>query len=735
MSFLIERLANWITHHTKAVVITALLLLIPSLFGYLGTKVNYDILSYLPDDLDSVQGQQVLDETFHNAASCMLIIEDMPAKDVAKLKDQISQLDGVTATWISDLIGAEIPKEILPDVVKNVFFSSKTDSTMMIVQFTTSSTSEETMDAIDEVRALAGKQCFLSGMSALSKDTMDLVNSEVPLYVGLAVLLALVAMILTMKSWLLPFVFLGGIGLAVVYNFGTNIIFGQISYITQAIAAILQLGVTMDYSIFLIDRYEEEKLRFPDRREAMAHAITRTFTSLSGSSMTTIFGFIALCFMRLALGRDIGLVMAKGVVLGVLTVVIILPALILLFDKPIHRWEHRSFVPKFDRMNRFVIKHRKVMTVAFFLLFIPAIFAQSHAPMYYNLDKALPQDMPSIVGINKMKENFDMATTHFVIVDDTLPSRELAQMTTDLQELDGISSVLALNTFIGPAINDDFIPDSIKEICAKDGKQMMMINSSYSAASDAEKAQLEQMNAIIKAHDPTGMITGEGALTNDLITIADNDFKVTSVISIVAIFLIIAICFKSITVPIITVGAIELAIFINQGIPFFTGTAVPFISPIVIGCVQLGATVDYAILLTTRFREEMRGGKDRFTAMRIAANASNRSIFTSALVLFCATFGVYLVSNVEIIKSICAMLARGSVISALIIMFLLTPVLVTFQKVIQKTSIGWMRLNAAESAAAGDGIPLAAADETLAEKKRSRFGKKEKSGHRRDTNE
>ena len=514
-------------------------------------------------------------------------------------------------------------------------------------------------------------------------------DSEAPIYIAIAIALAMVAMTLSLKSWILPWVLLLGLSLAVVYNFGTNIFFGQISYITQCIAAILQLGVTMDYSVFLVDRYEEEREKGGDHRDAMARAVSNTFLSLSGSSLTTIFGFLALCFMRLTLGRDIGLVMAKGVVLGVITVVIVLPALILAFDKPIHRFTHRSLIPSFNRMNSFILKHRRVLIAVGLLIAIPACIGQNNVTKYYNIDRGLPQDLPSIVSLNKMKDAFNMATTHFVIVDDTLPASRLTEMSAKLEQVDGIETVLSYNKFLGPAIEDSFVPEEIKEICKKDGKQLLMINSSFSAATEEENEQIDEMTAIVKSYDSGGMITGEGPLTKDLTTIADKDFIVTSILSTLAIFIIVAICFKSLTIPIVVVGSIELAIFINEAIPFFTGTVIPFIAPTVISCVQLGATVDYAILLTTRFREELQRGHDRMNAMRIAANAADRSIMSSALVFFCATFGVYLTCNIEMIKSICSMLARGSVISAIVIFFFLTPLLLVCERIISKTSLSW----------------------------------------------
>lgn len=687
---MIDKIARWITRHTKLVILIAVLLLIPSAIGAVMTKVNYDLLSYLPNDLDSVQGQEVLDKTFHNAASSVLVIDSMPDKDIAVLKEKVQNVKGVSnVIYLRDLLDMGIPESILPDAIKDVFYSKDGKSQLLMVQYEKGGSDKETMQSIADIRSVLNKQCFLSGISVVAKDTEDLVASQLPIYVGLAVLLALIAMTLTMESWVLPEVFMLGIGFAVVYNFGTNVFLGQVSYITNSIAAVLQLGVTMDYSIFLIDRYEEQKLVHADRRDAMASAISRTFVSLTGSSLTTIFGFLALCFMRLTLGRDIGLVMAKGVVFGVLTVVILLPALILAFDKPIHRWKHKSLIPSFNGLNKFLIKHNKFFMVIFLLLFIPAVFTQSKAPTYYNLVKALPDSLPSIVSLNKMKADFDMVTTHFVVVDDSLSDHDLAEMALKMQDVDGVATVLSLNRFVGPAIPSGFLPDEIKEICKKDGKQMIMINSKYESATTEENAQIAQLNSILKSYDKNGMMTGEGVLTSDLVTIADKDFKTTSLISVAAIFIIVALIFKSLTVPTVVVAAIELAIFINEGIPFFTGIAVPFIAPIVIGCVQLGATVDYAILLTTRFREEIQNGETRKNAILIAANAADRSILTSSLVFFCATVGVYLVCDIEIIRSICSMLARGAVISGVIIIGLLTPVLYTCEKVLSKTSIGW----------------------------------------------
>ena len=480
------------------------------------------------------------------------------------------------------------------------------------------------------------------------------------------------------------------LGYAVIYNMGTNLT-GSISYITQSIAAILQLGVTMDYSVFLMDRYDEELLKASDRKEAMSRAIFKTFVSLVGSSMTTVFGFLALCFMSFTLGLDIGIVMSKGVILGVLSVVIVLPSMLLMFHTPIHRFRHKPLVPKFDGLADFSVKHRKVIAAVFLILIVPSIFMKNNANIYYDFEKALPQDMSSVASLSKLKTDFNMATTHFVIIDEDIPSRDVSKMVNEFEQVDGISTVLSLNSFVGSAIPEDIIPDSVKEICQKGGYRLMMINSVYGPATDIGNAQIDTLLDILHKYDENGYITGEGALAKDLVTVTDRDFKITSIISIAAIFVLIAICFKSISIPVILVASIELAILINEAISFITGAEVPFIAPTVIGCVQLGATVDYAILMTTRYREELRSGKDKTQAVKDAATASCRSIFQSALVFFCATFGVYLVCNVMLVKSICAMLARGAVISALIIMICLPAILCICEKLIEKTTFNWKK--------------------------------------------
>ncbi|MGE4485668.1 MAG: RND family transporter [Oscillospiraceae bacterium] len=688
---MIQKISHRLTRKPKLVVIIAVLLLIPCLIGIAATRINYDILTYLPPDLDSTKGEGLLEEPFHDAATSMLIVDDMPARYTEELVESIQKVKGVSnAVWISDLLGIQIPMNMLPEELRETFFSG--GSTMIVVQYDMPGASDETMSAITQIRALCNEHCFLAGFSVLIKDTKDLVDQELPFYILIAVALSFAAMALTLDSWLLPVAFLSGIGLAVMYNFGTNFFMGEISYITKAIAAVLQLGVTMDYSIFLYRRYEEERGRYDDKRDAMAKAIEAAFTSLSGSSLTTIAGFLALCFMQLLLGRDIGIVMAKGVIIGVLTVIIVLPSLLLTMDKGIERCRHRSLIPSFDRINRFIIGNRKKFAVIFLLLFVPAVYAQNHASVYYKLDEALPQDMPSIIATNILKDEYDMASTHFVILDDDLSSAGMNELTARIKSVPGVESLVSYNELLSADIPDFFIPQEIKDMLKQDGKQLIMINSRYTAASDEVAVQLDEIRNIVKSYDSGAYITGEAALTADLISTASVDFKVTSYISIAAIFLIIAIVFRSLTVPVILVSTIELAIFINQGIPYFTGTVIPFITPTIIGCVQLGATVDYAILMTTRFREEIRNGKDRKEAIRIAASASDGAIITSSLVLFCATLGVGLISKVEIISNICLMLSRGALISAVVSIFIMPSVLMICEPVIARTSLNWRHL-------------------------------------------
>ena len=620
-----------------------------------------------------------------------LVIEDMPSKDVAALKEKIAKVDNVSSViWVNDIADISIPQEIIPQAVKDIFYSKDGKCTMMLIQYKYKAVTDETMKAIEDVRGLLNNQCFLSGMGVIMKDTRDLADSQAPIFIAIAIAIALVVMTFCMESWIEPWVLLAALCMAVVYNMGTNLIFGQISYITQCIAAILQLGVTMDYSVFLIDRFEEEKPKYADKRDAMASAIQGAFLSLSGSSLTTIFGFLALCFMDLSLGKDIGLVMAKGVVFGVLTVTIVLPALVLQCDKIIHKYRHRSFIPKFDKLNNFVVNHKKVWVAIFVVLFIPSYIMQSNVNVYYSMDRMLPDDIGCIAALNKMKEEFNMATSHFIIVDDSLDASDLVKMENEIKGTAGVTNMVAYNSFVGSGIPDSMIPDELKSIAKSGGRQMILVNTSYVAATDECNEQLTKINNIVKKYDKNGYVTGEGAMYKDLIDITDHDFKLTSVLSILSIFILIAIIFKSISIPTILVMSIELAIFVNKAISFATGTTLSFIAPTIIGCVQLGATVDYAILLTTRFREEMRNGHNKLDAIKIAANASDRSIFQSALVFFGATFGVFLTCDIKIVKEVCLLLARGSLISAGVIVFMLTPLLLVLEGLIEKTTYDFL---------------------------------------------
>lgn len=694
----IEKLSEWITRHPKFIMTVALILLIPAIIGYLLTGVNYDILSYLPDDINSVQGEQILDESFHNASSAMLVIENFDDKDVVALKEKIMKIDGVTnVTWTDSVIDTTVPNSSLPSFLRKIFYSTDGKSTLMLINFESASASDETGTAIKEIRSLMNKQCFLSGMSAVLTDTKDLADSQAPIYIAFAIFLALVVMSFTMDSWVLPFVLLASLGIAVVYNMGTNLIFGEISFITKSIAAILQLGVTMDYSVFLIDRFDEEQRYTDDRSLAMGRAVAKTFTALMGSSLTTVFGFLAMCFMTLTLGFDIGIVMAKGVVFGIITVVTVLPSMVLLLYKPIYRFRHKRFVPKFNGLASFTTKHRRVFAIILLVLLVPAYLAQSNVSKYYDVVSGMPQDLDSIVALNKIKEEFNMANTHFVVIDDDVPDGKVNSMIQDIKEIDGIETVVALGEYVGAGIPKSIIPESVKSIAEKDGYQMMMINSDYSTGTDELNAQIDEMNNVISKYTDSGYLTGEGVLTKDLISIANNDFVVTSIISTVAIFILVAICFKSISIPCILVLMIELSIWINIGLSYLMGTEISFITPTVINCVQLGATVDYAILMTTRFREEIQSGKDKKTAIHAAAASSCTSIFQSALVFFSATIGVYFICDIKMIKEICELLARGSFISAIMIMLVLPPVLYILEGVINKTTYKW-RLSDKESA-------------------------------------
>lgn len=690
-----KKIALWEAKHPKTVLLLAVLLLIPALIGFACTGVNYDILSYLPDELESMQGEQVLDETFNTAGISIVITEDMQPKYTLALKNEILKVDGVASViWVDTLADIGIPADALPDVLKNIFYSADGTKTMMLVRYDPAGGEGSDLKAIAEIKTLLGENAFMSGLSVIVDDTREICDSQAPLYIAVAVALALAVMALMMESWFQPLIVLLSLGIAVLYNMGTNFFLGEISFITQCVAAVLQLGVTMDYSIFLIDRYSEEKEHYPTREEAMAAAVTKSFAALAGSSLTTVFGFLALCFMHLKLGFDIGFVMAKGVVFGILTVVFVLPSIVLIFEKQILKYRHRSFIPDFTKVNIFTLKHKKAFALVFLLLLAPSYLIQKDIDLYYSMNKALPGYLTSMQGFEKLKNDFDMACTQFVIVDDSIPAAKLMEMEQKLENMDGVSSLLAYNSIVGPAIPDDILPDEIMQLCKQDGLQLFLVNSKFDPATPELTAQLQQMEQIVKSYDPNAYITGEGAIEQGLIDTTDRDFAVTAVLSVAAIFILIAIVFKSVTLPIILVLSIELAIWLNLSLSVIMGKEASFVDPTVINCIQLGATVDYAILLTTRFREELRFAPKQ-EAMLKAVKMAQQSIFQSAAVFFAATFGVYVVCDIYIVRGMCALLARGAIISEFVIILFLAPLLVVCEGFIAKTTPSW-RLSAQE---------------------------------------
>ena len=690
-----KKIALWEAKHPKTVLLLAVLLLIPALIGFACTGVNYDILSYLPDELESMQGEQVLDETFNTAGISIVITEDMQPKYTLALKNEILKVEGVASViWVDTLADIGIPADALPDVLKNIFYSADGTKTMMLVRYDPAGGEGSDLKAIAEIKTLLGENAFMSGLSVIVDDTREICDSQAPLYIAVAVALALVVMALMMESWFQPLIVLLSLGIAVLYNMGTNFFLGEISFITQCVAAVLQLGVTMDYSIFLIDRYSEEKEHYPTREEAMAAAVTKSFAALAGSSLTTVFGFLALCFMHLKLGFDIGFVMAKGVLFGILTVVFVLPSIVLIFEKQILKYRHRSFIPDFTKVNVFTLKHKKAFALVFLLLLAPSYLIQKDIDLYYSMNKALPGYLTSMQGFEKLKNDFDMACTQFVIVDDSIPAAKLMEMESKLENMDGVSSLLAYNSIVGPAIPDDILPDEIMQLCKQDGLQLFLVNSKFDPATPELTAQLQQMEQIVKSYDPNAYITGEGAIEQGLIDTTDRDFAVTAVLSVAAIFILIAIVFKSVTLPVILVLSIELAIWLNLSLSVIMGKEASFVDPTVINCIQLGATVDYAILLTTRFREELRFAPKQ-EAMLKAVKMAQQSIFQSAAVFFAATFGVYVVCDIYIVRGMCALLARGAIISEFVIILFLAPLLVVCEGFIAKTTPSW-RLSAQE---------------------------------------
>ena len=672
------------------ILILGVLLLIPSVFGYLNTRVNYDVLTYLPDNIETMKGQDILVNDFGTGAFSMFIVDGMEEKDVAELKEKIEKVDHVAnVIWYDSIADISVPMSMLPDDIYDVFNSDT--GTMMAIFFDEGTSSDGTMDAIAQIRKIAGKQCFLSGMSAVVTDTKNLAEKETPVYVLIAVILAVIVLGLTMESFFVPLLFMLSIGMAIIYNLGSNYFMGEISYITKALAAVLQLGVTLDYSIFLMHSYEEQQVRYDgDKKRAMAHAISQTFSSVMGSSITTIAGFIALCFMSFTLGLDIGTVMVKGVIFGVIACVTILPSMILCCDKIIERTKHKPFLPDIGRISDKVTKRYLVYVVLFLLFLFPAIYGNNHTAVYYNLDETLPKDLPSIIANEKLKEDYDMNTTHMILVDSSVSSTDVNKMIKEMDKVDGVKWALGLDSLVGPSVPSDMIPESVSSMLKNDKYQLLLVNSEYKVASDEVNAQIKALNKILHKYDKTGMLIGEGPLTADLIDITDQDFKTVSAVSIGIIFVIILVLFKSISLPVILVGVIEFAIFVNMGIPYYTGTKLPFVASIVIGTIQLGSTVDYAILMTTRYKRERNHGANKHDAITTAHRVSAQSIMVSALSFFAATIGVGLYSNIDMISSLCILMARGALISMVVVIFVLPSMFMVFDKVIVKTSKGFL---------------------------------------------
>lgn len=683
------RFSRAVVKHRVAILIIAVALMVPSLFGMLSTRINYDMLNYLPDDMDTVIGQDELMKDFGKGAFSFIVVENMPDKDVEKIVNKIQKVDHVeTVLWYSSLADISIPKEMLPDEIYDAFNTK--DATMMAVFFDSATSADVTMDAIREIRKVAGKQCFVSGMSALVTDLKDLCEKEEPIYVGIAVALACAAMLILLDGWLVPFVFLASIGMMILLNLGTNYFFGEISYITKALSAVLQLAVTMDYSIFLWHSYNEQRELYDDHKEAMAVAIQKTLTSVVGSSITTVAGFAALCFMSFTLGKDLGIVMAKGVIFGVIGCVTVLPALILVLDKPLHATRHRSLIPDMTKLSKKICKVYPAFLVAFVLLIAPAYYGYSktNSEVYYDLGECLPKDMDYVIANSKLSNDFDVASTHMLLVNADLSSKTVKQMTKEMEKVDGVKYVLGLDSVIGSSVPEEIIPDELKETLESNNWKLLLINSEYKVASDKVNSQIDSLNKILKSYDKTGMLIGEAPCMKDMIETTDHDFKVVNAVSIVAIFIIIAAVEKSISLPIILIAIIEFAIFINLGLPHYLGQSLPFIAPICISTIQLGATVDYAILMTTRYKTERIGGKSKRDSVTEALSTSIPSIIVSGLGLFAATFGVAVYSDIDIISSMCMLMARGAIVSMICVILLLPAMLMLFDKVICKTTIG-----------------------------------------------
>ena len=681
------RFSKAVVKYRIPIIVVTLLLMIPSALGMANTRINYDMLDYLPADMDTVIGQNELLDDFGKGAFSMMVVENMPDKDIASLCEKIKDVEHVeTVLWYSTLADMSIPMELLPDKLYSEFNSD--GSTLVAIFFDSSTSADVTMDAVRRIREIAGKQCFVSGMSALVTDLKDLCEAEEPIYVGLAVLFACCAMMLFLDGWLIPFVFLISIGMMIVLNLGTNYFLGEVSYITKALSAVLQLAVTMDYSIFLWHSYNECREKCSDNNEAMAQAINRTLTSVLGSSITTVAGFAALCFMSFTLGRDLGIVMAKGVVFGVVGCVTVLPSLILVFDKPLQKTKHRSLIPDMHGFAKGIVKAAPVFIVVFVLLITPALYGyrKTNQEVYYDMGQCLPQDIEYVIANSKLSEEFDISSTHMVLVNADVPSKNVRSMIKEMESVDGVKYVLGMESLVGSAVPEEIIPESLSSILKSDKWELLLINSEYKVASERVNKQIASLNSILKSYDPNGMLIGEAPCMKDMIETTDLDFKIVNAVSIIAIFIIIAVVEKSVSLPFILIAVIELAIFINLGLPHYIGQSLPFIAPICISTIQLGATVDYAILMTTRYKAERISGSDKRNSVITALASSIPSIIVSGMGLFAATFGVALYSDIDIISSMCMLMARGAVISMLCVIFILPALLYAFDKPISAST-------------------------------------------------
>lgn len=688
-----EKIGRVIVKLRIPILILSILLLIPAGLGYVNTKINYDILYYLPGDIDTMQGQDILLDEFGKGAYATVVVKGMDKKGTVQLEDKISNVDHVTdIISYNSLVGPEVPTELIPDKYRDYFENKDTDCTMFMIFFDDTTSSDETMSAIQELRNLAKGQCFISGMSAVVTDTKQITKQETVAYVLIAVILTSIVLALFMDSFLVPVFFMTSIGMAIVYNLGSNYFLGEVSFLTKALAAVLQLGVTMDYSIFLWHSYKEEKEKYSDdNNKAMAHAIGNTITSVVGSSITTVAGFIALCFMTFTLGLDLGVVMAKGVVIGVIGCVTILPSMILTFDRALEKTTHKEIMPaRFDRLAKFVVNHAWLPVIAFLLLLFPAIYGYTNTDVYYNLTDTFPESTPCAEANKILEDNFDLSSVYMVLSDTNLSAKDATKMIDEINEVEGVSFALGYNSLTGTTIPDEMVPDSLKETLKGDEHQIVAVASDYKLASDEVNSQIEKVDSIAKKYDSNAMVIGEAPCTKDLIKITDKDFNTVSAVSIIAIFVIIFCVFKSASLPIILVIAIEFAIFINMGIPYYTGTTIPFIASVVIGTIQLGATVDYAILMTTRYKRERYNGAGKKTAIATSLSTSIPSVIVSALGFFAATFGVGVYSSIDMVSSLCILMARGAIISMAVVIFILPSFFVVFDKLIIHTSKGFI---------------------------------------------